>query len=148
MQDRGAFSRVLAIFGTFLVFSPFLIMILTSVSGLITHNILRVDYLIPGELFFVVLPGVLLLLWAALRASVLRTVISVGLGAIVVFLLATQAYAVISGLASGAVEAEGVLLIIANILFALYSLSIIFIGIAGIILIKRLFNIKQPDDTE
>ena len=96
----------------------------------------RFDYLMPAELFPVAFVGALLLLWAALRARSHQQLIGWGLGGAVVFLGGGQLYAVASGLASGATEPTGWpwALVIASI--ALYSLALIEMGIAGILLVR------------
>jgi len=99
----------------------------------------RVDYLIPAELFPVVLVGTLLLFWAAQRARTLRKPIIWGLISMLVFLIGGQALAVVSGLASGAIGPTGWpwALVVASI--SLYSLSLIVVCIAGVLLVKKLF---------
>jgi len=143
VQDKGVLSKVLAISGTVLVLFPFLFMIFTSLFTAITRHVLRIDYLMPGELFFIALPGALLLLWAALRTRFLRALIGVGVLAAVVFLVGSMAFAAISGLASGAVEPTGWIFIVTIALFAVYSLSLVVVGIAGVMLIKRLFMVVR-----
>jgi len=113
--------------------------VIISVIGTISARTLRFDYLMPAELFPVVLAGTLLLLWAALRAHSHQKLIGWGLVATVVFLVGGQVFAVISGLASGAVEPTGWSwsLVVASI--ALYSLALIEIAIAGLLLVRKLY---------
>ena len=136
MDRRGVLTRLLAIVGTVLVWTPILFAVLTSVAGTISSRVFRFDYLMPAELFPVAFVGALLLLWAALRARSHQQLIGWGLGGAVVFLGGGQLYAVASGLASGATEPTGWpwALVIASI--ALYSLALIEMGIAGILLVR------------
>jgi len=136
MDRRGVLTRLLAIVGTVLVWIPILFTVLTSIVGTISSRVFRFDYLIPAELFPVAFVGALLLLWAALRARSHQQLIGCGLGGAVVFLGGGQLYAVASGLASGAIEPTGWpwALVIASI--ALYSLALIEMGIAGILLVR------------
>ena len=137
MDRRGVLTRLLAIVGAVLVWIPILFTVLTSIVGTISSRVFRFDYLMPAELFPVAFVGALLLLWAALRARSHQQLIGWGLGGAVVFLGGGQLYAVASGLASGATEPTGWpwALVIASI--ALYSLALIEIGIAGILLVKK-----------
>ncbi|MFA7077802.1 MAG: hypothetical protein WC147_05225 [Syntrophomonas sp.] len=125
--------------GTVLTWIPILFTVIISVIGTISARTLRFDYLMPAELFPVVLAGTLLLLWAALRAHSHQKLIGWGLVATVVFLVGGQVFAVISGLASGAVEPTGWSwsLVVASI--ALYSLALIEIAIAGLLLVRKLY---------
>ncbi|HOI36112.1 MAG TPA: hypothetical protein PLF11_01875 [Bacillota bacterium] len=136
MDRRGVLTRLLAIVGTVLVWIPILFTVLTSIVGTISSRVFRFDYLMPAELFPVAFVGALLLLWAALRARSHQQLIGWGLGGAVVFLGGGQLYAVASGLASGAIEPTGWpwALVIASI--ALYSLALIEMGIAGILLVR------------
>ncbi|HNU93508.1 MAG TPA: hypothetical protein PKM31_01615 [Bacillota bacterium] len=136
MDRRGVLTRLLAIVGAVLVWIPILFTVLTSIVGTISSRVFRFDYLMPAELFPVAFVGALLLLWAALRARSHQQLIGWGLGGAVVFLGGGQLYAVASGLASGATEPTGWpwALVIASI--ALYSLALIEMGIAGILLVR------------
>ena len=136
MDRRGVLTRLLAIVGAVLVWIPILFTVLTSIVGTISSRVFRFDYLMPAELFPVAFVGALLLLWAALRARSHQQLIGWGTGGAVVFLGGGQLYAVASGLASGAIEPTGWpwALVIASI--ALYSLALIEMGIAGILLVR------------
>ena len=136
MDRRGVLTRLLAIVGAVLVWIPILFTVLTSIVGTISSRVFRFDYLMPAELFPVAFVGALLLLWAAMRARSHQQLIGWGLGGAVVFLGGGQLYAVASGLASGATEPTGWpwALVIASI--ALYSLALIEMGIAGILLVR------------
>ena len=142
MDRRGVLTRLLAIVGAVLVWIPILFTVLTSIVGTISSRVFRFDYLMPAELFPVAFVGALLLLWAALRARSHQQLIGWGLDGAVVFLGGGQLYAVASGLASGAIEPTGWpwALVIASI--ALYSVALIEIGIAGILLVKKVHSPK------
>jgi len=138
MENRGVLTKVLAWAGTVLVWIPILFTIAAAVSGTISSRMLRFDWLMPAEFFPVALVGALLLLWAAQRARSQRRLIGWGLSAMVVFLIGGQAIAVVSGLASGAVEPTGWAWALVAGSIALYSLALIEIGIAGVLLVRRL----------
>jgi hypothetical protein len=137
MEKKDVFTKVLAVAGTVLVWIPILFAIITAVIGTIRDRVLRFDFLMPAELFPVALVGVLLLLWAAQRARSQRKLIRWGLVAMVVFLFGGQAIAIVSGLASGAVEPTGWPWALAISSIALYTLALIEVCIAGVLLVRE-----------
>jgi len=100
----------------------------------------RFDYLMPAELFPIAFVGALLLLWAARRARSHQKLIGWGFGSAIAFLGGGQLYAVVSGLASGATEPTGWVWALVMSLIALYSLALIEIGIAGILLVRKVHS--------
>jgi hypothetical protein len=137
MEKKDVFTKVLAVAGTVLVWIPILFAIITAVIGTIRDRVLRFDFLMPAELFPVALVGALLLLWAAQRARSQRKLIRWGLVAMVVFLFGGQAIAIVSGLASGAVEPTGWPWALAISSIALYTLALIEVCIAGVLLVRE-----------
>ncbi|HHY62453.1 MAG TPA: hypothetical protein GYA11_05645, partial [Firmicutes bacterium] len=69
MDRKDVLTRILAILGTVLVWTPILFTVLTSIVGTISSRVFRFDYLMPAELFPIAFVGALLLLWAARRAK-------------------------------------------------------------------------------
>jgi hypothetical protein len=138
MEQKDVFTKVLAVAGAVLVWIPILFTIITAVIGTIRDRVLRFDFLMPAELFPVALVGALLLLWAAQRARSQRKLIRWGLVAMVVFLFGGQAIAIVSGLASGAVEPTGWPWALAISSIALYTLALIEVCIAGVLLVREL----------
>jgi hypothetical protein len=57
MEKRDAFTKVLAIVGTVLVWFPILAPVLLSVVVLIKGRVFHFDYLMPAELFPAILVG-------------------------------------------------------------------------------------------
>ncbi|HOJ10960.1 MAG TPA: hypothetical protein PK733_10260 [Clostridiales bacterium] len=91
-----------------------------------------------GALSYFVLIGALLLIWAAKRAHSHWKSITWGLVTMVALLVGGQAIAVISGLTSGAIEPAGWIWALVITSIALYSLTLIVIGIAGVLLVREL----------
>jgi hypothetical protein len=143
MAKNGVFIKILALVGTLLVWLPILAPVLFSVGSFISDRLFRFDYLVPAELFPVALTGGLLLLWAATRARLQRKLIGWGLGGAVAFLFGGQGLAVVSGMASGAVEPSGWLMGIVLGMIIAYSLGIIAVGVGGILLIQQLFGASR-----
>jgi hypothetical protein len=142
MDRKDVLTRLLAVVGTILVWIPILFAVLTSIVGTISSRVFRFDYLMPAELSPIAFVGALLLLWAALRARSHQRLIGWGFGGAVAFLGGGQLYAVVSGLASGATEPTGWAWALVITLIALYSLALIEIGIAGILLVKKVHSPK------
>jgi hypothetical protein len=140
MAKKGTFTKVLALVGTVLTWFPIVATILTALPSLIVRRLLRVDYLMPAELFAFVLIGGELLVWAALRARSRRGLIIGGLALAAVLLVGGQALAVATGLASGETEPTGWpwALVLASL--ALYTAALIELGVAGILLLHDLFG--------
>jgi hypothetical protein len=130
MSKTGVFTKVLAVAGTVLAWFPVLATILTGAGISIRTRQLRFDYLMPAELFPIVLVGTGLLLWAALRARSRRALIAWGLGLMVAFLVGGQALAVVTGWPWA--------LVLGSI--AVYCLAVIEVGVAGVLLVRDLFQ--------
>jgi len=137
-------QRILAVLGTVLVWSPLLATIVTSLIGSLRSGMFRLDFLMPAELFPVALTGGGLLLVAALLARLRRALIAWSLGAAVVALVGGQALAVVTGLASGVAQPEGLpwTLVIASI--AVYTLALVVMGVGGVLLLRDLFRPSAP----
>lgn len=137
MDRKGVLTKLLAVVGTVLVWIPILFTVLTSIVGTISSGVFRFDYLMPAELFPIAFVGALLLLWAARRARSHQKLIGWGLGTAAALLGGGQLYAVVSGLASGATEPTGWAWALVMASIALYSLALVVIGVAGILLVRR-----------
>ncbi len=133
-------TRVLAIFGTVLTGFPFLVMFGFSAIRMVQGRQFLFDFLMPGELFIVILVGAGLLIWAAFRSRNYQKLITILFGLAVFFLIASQVLAGISGLASGAREPAGGWWIALLGMLGLYDLLAFGVFIAGIMLIRCVFQ--------
>ena len=97
MTDKNVFSKVLASGGTGLVLAPILFMLLTAVVGSIARKQILCDYMMPAELFILVLVGCGALLWAALRKHTFVKEIAWTIGGAVFLLFSSQALAMVTG---------------------------------------------------
>jgi hypothetical protein len=140
MDNKASVTKLLAVAGTVLAWIPILFTILTSVVGTARSGTLRFDYLMPAELFPIALVGALLLLLAARRAHSHLRPIGWSFGAAVAFLVGSQTIAVVSGLASGAIEPSGWIWALVITSIALFLLALVALGIAGILLVKKLYS--------
>ena len=143
MEKKNAFTKILAIVGTVLVWFPILAPVLLSLILFIGEGRFLLDYLMPAELFPFALAGAILLLWAGLRARSHWKLIAWGLGIAVALLVGSQALAVVTGLASGATEPVGVWWILVLASLAIFTLGLVTIGVGGILLLRDLFKPAQ-----
>jgi len=139
MGKKDVLAKVLAVTGTTATWIPLLAPVVLTGSRLIQRGSFLFDWLIPAELFLLVLVGGALLLWAALRARSRVKIIAWGLGLAVLILLAAQGLAVASGLASGAAEPTGFWFGLVVALMLIYILAVILLGVGGILLCRDLF---------
>jgi hypothetical protein len=144
MGNKNSLTKALAIAGTALVWFPILAPLLLGLASLIADGRFRLDYLMPAELFLVVLVGGILLIWAALRVRKYQKLIGWCLGVAVVFLFSSQGLAVATGLASGAAEPAGWRLALVAAALAIYTLAVIAAGVGGILLLRELFKPPAP----
>jgi hypothetical protein len=143
MENKNIFNRILAIAGTVLVWLPIAAPVFFSAAMLIRSGMLRMDYLMPAELFLLVLVGGSLLLWAALRMRMQRGLIGWGLGGAFVLLFGSQLLAVATGLADGRTKPAGWQWALVLGGLTGYILAVIVIGVGGILLLRHLFK-KKP----
>ncbi len=147
MKKKMIAARVLVIIGTVLVWFPILATLFTGIIGSINAKTFRMDYLMPAELFPFVGVGSVLLVIAALLARSTRKWIIWNLVAMILTLVGGQVVASVSGLASGRIEPEGIWWIIVLATLGLYAISVITMGIGGILLLKSCFRheVVEPD---
>jgi len=140
---RGRLTKGLALVGTILVWLPVLAMALTSSIRLGRGGPFMVDYLMPAELFPVVLAGGLLLVGAALGARARRKLIAGSLGGAAIAFLAINVLAQVTGLASGEIGMGGWQWELVVACLALYVLALVILGVAGVLLLRDLFGCHE-----
>ncbi len=143
MENKGAFTKGLAIAGTVLVWLPILAPIVFSLIRFIQRRVFQFDYLMPAELGLFAFGGGILLLVAAIRTRSHMKLIGWGLGIAFVMILGGQALAVVTGLASGAAEPVGWRWTLVLGSLVLYTLAIVDVGVGGILLLRDLFKPQQ-----
>lgn len=146
MDNNNNLTKALAISGTLLVGLPILAPILIGVIAWIATSKLHMDYLMPAELFLLVLIGGALLVWAAVRINSHIKWTGWSLSIATALLAATQGMAVLLGLANGDYPPEGWRFIIVISLLGLFNLAIVILAIGGIRLIVKTF--KQGSITD
>lgn len=145
MNRRSTLMRTLAIIGTILVWSPIAFMVLTSAIGSARSGIFRMDYLLPAELFPLILVGSGLLVWAAWLAHRRKRIIGGGIVVAVGSIVLGQALAVVTGLASGATEPTGWQWGLVLAAIAVFIGAVIAIGVGGILLTRDLYALDSEN---
>lgn len=149
MKKANVLSKILVIAGTILVLLPIVFMVVTAVVGSIQRVQFLWDYMIPGEVFPVVLVGMAALMWAALREHTLVKPVAWTVGVSLFLLFGCQGIAVITGLANGTIAMEKAppwIALVTGMLIG-YDLGVTLMGYWGIKLWGHLFPKKQSEAT-
>ena len=140
MEQKNILTKVLAIGGTVLVWFPIFAPILLSAILLVAERRFRFDYLMPMELFLFALVGSGLLLWATIRAHSRVKFVAWGIGIAVFMFFGVQAFAEITGMASGETEPVGWMWGIVIVSLIAYAAGILLVGTGGALLLRDLFK--------
>lgn len=136
-------GRIFALVGTVLTGFPLAAPIVLAVIARVAGGGLLLDFLLPGELIIVVAAGGASLLTAALIARRRRLAIAMLVGAAVLSFGLTSLFAIVTGLASGAIAAEGWPLAVVIGAYALYIAAVVALFVAGVALTRDLFRIAR-----
>jgi len=140
MKKKNTFTKILAGAGTILVWLPLLAPVFFSVISLMSDGVFRFDYLMPAELFPMIILGFGLLVWAAIRAKMRLKLIIWSLGVAVGAVVLSQVVAVVTGIASGRTEPAGFWFGLMLVFFAVFFLSLVILAIGGALLTRDLFR--------
>lgn len=132
MDKKPGLTKFLALIGTILVWFPIAAAIFFSLARLVRAGMFNIDYMIPAEVFFIILAGGALLVWAAARAHKYLKAVLWTFGMSIVLLLAALGVAVVTGLNTGATPEGGweSALTVAGLIGS--DLAVIALGIVGI----------------
>lgn len=140
MQNRGVLTKLLATAGTLLALFPVVVPIVFGVTRLIRMGQLMVDFLMPFELFFVVLAGAALLIWAAIRARSRLKLIAGSLVAALALAAIALATASLTGLDSNPALQNSIWNTLVMGLLIAADVAIAVMGVGGILLLLDLFR--------
>lgn len=144
MDTNKNLIKGIVVIGTVLVWLPLLLPLFFGLASLVVTGKFRLDYLMPMELFLLVLVGGLLLVWAAWNERAHLTLVGWSLGTAVVMLFGSQGTAVITGLASGATPVGGWQWLLVMTMLVIYILAVAGLGLGGLWLIRDLFWPAKP----
>lgn len=145
MKNKFVWAKIFTISGTILLLSPIVLMLATSIPGSIMSGQLMMDYLLPAELGIFILIGSFFLLAGSIISHIDIKKISLTLGATLITIFSGQGIAMITGLASGRREAEGIFFTLVILSIIIFDLLVLLQGINGIIIIKKIFKSKKID---
>jgi hypothetical protein len=140
MNGKRVLLKILAVIGTILIWFPIAATVLISVIGSIQAGQFLFDFLMPMELFPAILVGGILLLWAAWKAHSRVKMIALGFVVMVVMLIGIQAFAVLTGIASGPATPSAWHWAVITAAIVFYSLALVDVAAAGILLVFDLFK--------
>jgi hypothetical protein len=143
MDKKGLITRTLVTIGTVLIWFPMVLPVIFSGSRLLRAHIFRFDYLLPAEIFPVVLVGAALLLWGARRAHLRTAFIGGGFALTLASLALALILAQVTGMASGAVEPVGWPFALVAACFVLFWIGMLAMGVGGILLWRDLRRSNQ-----
>lgn len=146
MRQTNLVPKILATAGCLLVWLTILSpLIFGAANVIVNRGRFHVDFLMPAEFFRVALLGSGLLFLTSWRFPRRRKQIGWGLAAAVITLVVSQGLAIVTGLASGEREPNGIWMALVFALLAAYVLALISVGIAGILFLRDLLRpASQP----
>ena len=140
MNNKNVISKIFVILGIILLGVPLLLPVIIGFISLSRYGMFRFDYLLPAELFVVVLTGAVLVLIAAILARKHVKLIAWLFGGVVVTLGALLIVPVATGINNSMEGPTGILLVILQIIVGLYWLAIILLVGGGKLLLRDLFK--------
>lgn len=140
MDRNTLLTKILAVAGTVLTALPLLLPLIFGLMKVLSGGRFLVDFLMPAELFLVVLAGGGLLVWAAVRALRRITWMTWSLSVAVCSLALSMGLAVISGLANGEIEPQGAAWGVTLAALVVYLLAVLSLAVNGVLLARDVFR--------
>ncbi len=143
MNKDRSWIKMSAFIGTVLIWAVLLLPIILGLTRFTEISLFQVDYLMPAEFGLVVLIGAGLLLLAAIISRKRIKWVAWCIGIAIFLVVGSQAAAVVTGLASGAIEATGWQFAITIGMIIGYDLALVALGIGGIFLCRDLLRLNK-----
>jgi len=137
-KNSTGIIKMIAYVGTVIVWIPIIFTLLTSAIGSMARGRFMMDYLIPAELFWLVLAGAVMLLIAAVRSGNCKRCAVWNLVIMIGALAGCQGAAVLTGLANGDARPEGWPFALVMSLLALYVVTVAAECILGVMIIRKI----------
>ena len=147
MRRKDFFLKFLTIIGVVLVWLPILAPAIFSAIKLLENRRFLFDYLMPAEMFPLVLIGGGLLTFTALFKRLYRKLTIGSYATAIGSLILGQAAAEVTGLASGEIEPTGWQRTLVTLSIVIYILAVIGIGIGGLLLVRNGFSSLSTKNT-
>jgi hypothetical protein len=143
MENKGALTKILAVTGTIFVWLPILAPILFSAIRFVQARVFLFDYLMPAELFFLVIIGGGLLLWAAVRSRSNWKLFGWTLGISAALFFGMQGIAVATGLADGSTQIGDWQWMLVLGALILYIVTVVVIAVGGVLVVRDVFRTSK-----
>lgn len=140
MGKRDVLVKILAVAGTVLTALPLLLPLIFGLMNVLSGGRFLVDFLMPAELFLVVLAGGVLLVWAAVRAHRRITWMTWSLSVAVCSLALSVGAAMINGQATGEIDPQQASWIVSLAGLGLYLLAVLALAVGGVLLARDVFR--------
>ncbi len=139
MGKHDALAKSLAIIGTVLVALPLVAPLLTGLTSIGSPGGLRVDYLMPFEIYFVTVAGMVLLVWASFRAHDRKRAIGITIGLMLGALVLAAVAAQVTGIANSVEQLAAWKYILTATLGGLSLVAQLALIVEGSLLTRDLF---------
>ena len=140
MEKQNKLTKILAIIGCIFLWLPLAAPVIFALSYFRGSGKFMLDFLMPFEIFPLVLLGSGLLIWAAIRSKLRIKHIGWAFGAAVILMVLGLMLAQVSGLASGRIEPDGTWdTIVAGLLIA-SDIALVVTAVGGTMLVRDLLK--------
>lgn len=143
MEKKTILTKRLAIIGCIFLWLPLVAPIIFSLRYFRGSGEFMLDFLMPFEIFPLVLLGSGLLIWAAIRSKQRVKHICWGFAAAVFLLVLGLVLAQVSGLASGRIEPDGTWNMLVSGLLIAADIALVVTAVGGTLLVRDLLK-KSP----
>jgi len=143
MGKRDVLTKILAVAGIVLTALPLLLPLIFGLLNVLSGGRFLVDFLMPAELFLVVLAGGVLLVWAAVRARRRMTWMTWSLSVAVCSLALSVGAAMINGQATGEIDPQQASWIVSLVGLVLYLLAVMALAVGGALLARDVFRGRE-----
>ena len=143
MKAPRSVLKLIALFTVFLLWAPYVLMVITSVLNSIENQKIVIDYLMPAELFFLIALGLFGLNIVALNLGYRIKEIAVTTIVILVLMLNIVILPELTGVGNTPFSPVDMAFIGIFVILVLYIAFTLFAGIISIYLAKHLWYVKK-----
>lgn len=140
LWDATLWMKVLIVVAVVALWFPFAFALLNAFNQLIAHGMFVFDYLLPADLFWLEAIGMVSLIAVAIwRKRMIKRILWT-IAFIFMFLVSGLSYALLTGLANGTIEPEGIELYVTAGLLIAFDFGLIACGFFGFLLAQEIFR--------
>lgn len=138
LGKKGPLTKILAIAGTLLVCFAIVTPILTFADVLAADRVGQFDYLTSVGLFPFAVVGALLLVLSEMQSSLRAEISRTGFSLVIITQVLRLGLS--RGVAAGVIELAGLWWALAFMLYAVYFLALVALGVCGVLLLRESFK--------